>query len=467
MTNETQAHIIFRSIHGTFWLIVGRTASLVAGIAATVFIVRKLGPEQYGYIPLINSILGMAMIVADGGLGPSTAFYLARYRNRNAAVSRLLTKTVWLRLITLVPVCILFYALIPSAAVFFSVPIFAGCLPIFMAGLLMALALSRWTEKAYAGLGEAGRLGKFQTCFSLASPICQALLVSMGFGVLGVIAGQVAANGALVIVLLLAMLLKFRRAAVKDTECADVVSSLAVIRYAMPLMVIHGSLFVFTQSAVLVLKYYHSIQEVSYYGLIAQIAVLTQIPALSLASATAPMIATLNQEKPERASALLGLSLRSLVIAYAPLVAFTALAAPAIITHVFSVEFLSAVPILRIYAPYILFYALGGFASMSLDYEGKARLRMWLVAGGALANLAFCFLLIPRHGTMGAAVATLVSHLPLIVTYLLLLKRVYRISVRRLPRFGLSIALATAVSALLLHTMLAYSPDSLPSLILG
>jgi|GEM_PF-3883397 len=467
MAEEPQSHIIFKTIHGTFWLILGRGASMIAGIVATVFIVRKLGPEQYGYVPLINSMLGMAMILADGGLGPSTAFHLATCRNKESSASRLLARTLRLRLFTLIPICILFYALIPSVADLLHVPVLTGGLPLIVTGLLFVLSLSRWTGKAYEGLGEAGRLGQIRTFLSLASPISQVLLVSLGLGVLGVIGGQVFGNGIAIAILLLVLMRKFGRNREDFHECGETVSLFAVIRYALPLMVIHGSLFIFTQSAVLILKYYHPIQEVSYYGLAAQIVVLSQIPALSVASATAPQIATLNLDKQERASALLSLSLRSLVIVYAPLSAFIAVAAPAIIIHLFSVEFLPAAPILRAYAIYIFFSAMGGFASMSLDYAGKARLRMWIVGGGAISNLVFCFLLIPRFGSMGAVLAVQAAHIPLIVIYLILLKRHHRLSIRRLPRFSFIVFLATVVSGGLLHVILTHHHHSLPALISG
>ena len=48
-----------------------------------------------------------------------------------------------------------------------------------------------------------------------------------------------------------------------DNEADLPVSYLEIVRYALPLMAIHASFFVYMQSDILILKYFRDIEEVS------------------------------------------------------------------------------------------------------------------------------------------------------------------------------------------------------------
>jgi O-antigen/teichoic acid export membrane protein len=202
--------ILLKSIKGTVWLTASRLLSVVFGAIATVFIARWLGPNRYGYLPLVSSILGIAMIFGDAGLGPSTAYYLAQHQDNANDSGRIVFKAFRLRLLTLIPVCVIFVLLMPYISSFVRAPLLRGALMIFAGSLFFVQIMSRWTGKTYEGLGQVSRLGKTQMFISWVSPLSQVLFVALGFGVLGAIGGQVFGNGIVVAILIVWLLRNYK-----------------------------------------------------------------------------------------------------------------------------------------------------------------------------------------------------------------------------------------------------------------
>lgn len=444
--------LLIKSVKGTMWLTVSRLLSLAFGVISTVFIVRWLGPDEYGYLPLITSILGIAMIFGDAGLGPSTSYYLAQHQGNPQHCKVILFRALKLRILVLLPICLLFICMMPYVAVLLKAPLLKGKLTAIAGGLFLVQIMSRWVGKAYEGLGQVDQLGRFRVFTSWLSPLSQLLLVFLGFGVLGAIGGQVLGNAVVVAILLVLLLKQYTKNKVTDNPNLCPVSYSQIIRYALPLMIIHASFFVYMQSDILILKYFGSIENISYYGLIAQLVVLIQIPALSFGNSTAPLVVSVGKESFEKASTLVRQSLKYIVIFYAPVVLFLFILAEPIIT-VFSEDYLPSAKILRIYTPFIFFFAISGFVSFALDYSGKARRRMVFVSISAVINVGLNLWLIPRFGMTGAAWATQVTYVPLVTIYLYLITKHYKISLKGLTLFLLKLFCALGLSAILLTVL--------------
>jgi O-antigen/teichoic acid export membrane protein len=459
--------IIRQSIKGTIWLTASQLISIAIGAVSTVFIARYLGPDEYGYLPLIASIVGIAMIFGDAGLGPSTSYFLAHHQDNKEYSSGLLCKALKLRFLTILPLCVIFMYVMPQISGFLNAPLLKDKLAIAVAFLFFVEIMFRWTGKAYEGLGEAYRLGRSQVFLSWIGPLSKILLVALGFGVLGAICGQV--FGSVIIVTLLMLLLLRKHKLKKVTGNIDnlPVSYSQIIRYALPLMVIHAGFFVYMQSDILILKYFRNIEDVSYYGLIVQLAVLIQIPALSFGKSTAPLVASVRENPSEKTCTLVRQSLRYIVIVYAPIALFLYILSPTFITVIFSQKYLPSVPILRIYIPFIFCFAIAGFASLTLDYSGKARLRMIFVGISAIANVGLNLWLVPRFGMVGAAWATQVTYVPLVVIYVYLITKLYNISLKGSHIFLIKLSCALGLSGILLVLIQSITANRYITLIVG
>lgn len=442
--------LLIKSVKGMAWLTVSRLLSLAFGVISTIFIVRWLGPDEYGYLPLISSILGIAMIFGDAGLGPGTSYYLAQHQGNPQHCKGILFKALKLRILVLLPICLLFICMMPYAAFVLKAPLIKGGLIAIAGGLFFVQIMSRWLGKAYEGLGQADRLGRFKVFTSWLSPLSQLLLVFLGFGVPGAIGGQAFGNAVVVAILLILLLKQYTKNKVTNSRDNCPVSCAQIIRYALPLMIIHASFFIYMQSDILILNYFTSIENVSYYGLIAQLVVLIQIPALSFGNSTAPLVLSAGKESFDKASVLVRQSIKYIVIFYAPVVLFLFILAEPIITTVFSEDYLPSAGILRIYTPFIFCFAISGFVSLALDYSGKARTRMVFVSTSAIINVALNLWLIPKFGMVGAAWATQATYVPLVAIYLYLITTYYRISLKGAPVFLIKLFCCLVLSGALL-----------------
>jgi PST family polysaccharide transporter len=85
------------------------------------------------------------------------------------------------------------------------------------------------------------------------------------------------------------------------------------------------------------------------------------------------------------------------------------LCAPWIIRVLFGPSYAEAGPILAVYVWSLLFVFLGVARGQHLLNELLTHLPFWFSGFGLVVNLLACLLLIPRFGTMGAAVATVLS----------------------------------------------------------
>ncbi|MDE6264233.1 MAG: flippase [Paramuribaculum sp.] len=95
------------------------------------------------------------------------------------------------------------------------------------------------------------------------------------------------------------------------------------------------------------------------------------------------------------------------------------LAAP--ITLIFcGYEYVSAIPVLLLNAPVIIFVSLTNVMGIQILYPmDKIRLVIWSVTGGAIMNIVFNLILIPSYGATGAAIATLIAEFAVLIIQLI------------------------------------------------
>ena len=117
------SNISKRVFRGTFWLTSSRFFHLFLTCVTTVFIARWLGPDDYGYIPLVASIVSISMIFADAGIAPSTARFLAEIQEDRQGTWFALKRILKLRIFLVVPVCFGLYLSIYWLSIFLSAPV--------------------------------------------------------------------------------------------------------------------------------------------------------------------------------------------------------------------------------------------------------------------------------------------------------------------------------------------------------
>ena len=90
---------------------------------------------------------------------------------------------------------------------------------------------------------------------------------------------------------------------------------------------------------------------------------------------------------------------------------FVTLLSPQILQLLYGSAYISGSTCLKIIVWYTIFSYLGGIRSIWLICEKKNMFVFWLSMMGAITNVLFNFILIPRYGIEGAAVATLLTQM--------------------------------------------------------
>ena len=412
-------------LHGTFWLTLSKFFIFFFTSAATIFIARWLGPDNYGYIPLVTSIIGISIIFADAGVASSAARFLAEVPENHQKTRSLLTRTFKLHIFFMVPICLGLYLVTDWLSMFLDAPL----LPRFgwLISLLLALqTMQRWIAKVCEGTGNAHLLGKVSLLIDWTKPTLQIVLVLAGFGLLGVFVGQAVASSLIVGVFLLFLIKKFYSKESLHEKVEPIVSISNIIFYAFPLIATQAASFVYMQSDILMLKYFRSVQDVSYYGIAIKIVSLIRMPASALGASAAPLVMISQSDSIQRARDRVLKILKYLLVIFAFVSLVIFIYAKEIVLIPFSVRYLFSVKPLQIYSIFIFFSAISTFASLALDYSGLAKTRMFLVSASASLNVLLNMILIPKHGMIGAAWATQITYPPLVIAYIWLIAKHYQ-----------------------------------------
>jgi O-antigen/teichoic acid export membrane protein len=77
---------------------------------------------------------------------------------------------------------------------------------------------------------------------------------------------------------------------------------------------------------------------------------------------------------------------------------------------VFGAAYLPAVPVVQVFALYVVVHTINQITSDGLDYLGRARSRAIAKGVAAVSNVLLNLLLVPMVGVIGAAIATVITH---------------------------------------------------------
>lgn len=205
------------------------------------------------------------------------------------------------------------------------------------------------------------------------------------------------------------------------------------LKFAWPIMLSSVVALVATRSTILITQHYVTGAAVGLFALGSQIGSLVQMAAASLEKAWQPF---LYSRDPDSAR----VSLRNLLAIATPAYTLVALSlavfAPQIIALLSTHEYAGASVIAVITLFGALCFALSSIANGGLYYATKSGLSMLItvVAGGA--NIVLCWMLIPRFGIIGAAVATALAGLVSLTLVLAALQAACRIQYSRIHLFG-------------------------------
>lgn len=401
------------------WALPARLFAVGVKAIAIILLARLLGPEAFGVFVFVLSVVATFVLFADLGLSPATARLLAEMEEPSLVPVRKAAS-----ILTLIALGIAGAYLLVSdvmASITGAPQVHELRWPILL--LFFGQLSTRFCSKTYEGFRRIDVSSKIKIAFEWSSWGLALFLVLIGPRVAGSAVLGKALGSLLVATSLVLGIVHLSRKGLVSCRWGESVTRRRLARYAIPMALTAAGFYIYTHSDVLLVQYFLGSREVGIYGTAVRLLDMLHVPAAAVGSATAAFFVSRKRASLQDAQDLFHKTTRGLLAFFVPAAVGLALLADEILVLVFGGEYAAGGLVLTLYSPFLVLKALSGTYSLALDYLGYATHRAIASLSSALANLGLNVVLIPRFGIEGAAIATLVTYVPLMVWYVLLLQR--------------------------------------------
>lgn len=391
--------------------LVARAVYMASNAVLMLLLARfLLDPAAYGSLYWAIGILGVVQLVADVGLGKSASRYFAEYREADAGQIRHLVRAVLgFKLVLVGVVCAVLLYVHEDLAVLLGEP---DAAPFLAAGALYVAARSfqAFTQVSFQGFNQLVYSAAVQAIGSLGRLVFAVAFVLAGLGALGAFYGYVVGSALAAVFGLTAF---YFRCYVPFEPAAEREEGLVrrLLEYSVPLTATRGANVIDKRIDTVLVGVFLTPAAVAFYTLAKQISDFVLAPALSLGFTISPNFGEQKAaDELERTREIYETALTNAMIFYVPAAAGLAIVAEPFIRLVFGADYLGAVPVLQLFAAFVVLQAIVGVTTDGLDYLGRARARATAKGATALANFGLNVALIPAIGVVGAALATVITH---------------------------------------------------------
>ena len=420
----------------------------------TLYLLRALGPSEYGVFALAVSIGAMAGLLADFGIEHSAARFLAERRGDKAVVAELLRTALRLKVATTALVTGVLLAAAGPIAAAFDEPDLTWPLRV-MALSVLGESIFMLYVTAFIGLARIGvnlRLILFESSVETGASIA---LVALGAGAVGAASGRATGYllGTVAAVAVAAIL--YGRGAVRPLA-RDGGHTREIARYAAPLLVTTSIYTVFSRIDILLIGALLGATAVGVFSAPLLLSVPLRYVGQAVANSVAPR-QTRGGTEPGSVDAF-RTSLRWLVVYQAVIVAPLVVWAGPIVDLLFGGEYDESADVLRVLAVYIFLAGPSPLISTTVNYLGQAARRIPIVLLALGVNVAVDLVLIPRIGVVGAAVGSSAAYAIYVPAHLRICRRELGVPLRPL---ALTLARALVAATAMGLVLLAVGTESL------
>ena len=430
----------------TFAFAVQVTISVFSAIV-TLFLVRQLGPAGYGIFALAVAIGALCALLAELGLSPSTARFVAERRGERDAMAGVIAAALRLKLpLTAAVATLLFLASGPIASAYghesLTWPLRAIAIALFgqgIAALLGGTFVAQGRVALNLRLVFAG--GLVEVCTTIA-------LVLLGAGATGAAFGRAAGwtvAGAFAVLLAIR---SFGRRAL-GVRAADSARAREILRYAGLIAIVDAAVVLFDQIDAILIGAFLGAASVGVFQAPMRLTTFLLYPGYAVAAGVAPRLSHGVRHRPDATA--LRLAYRLIVLFQAALLAPVVVWATPITDLLFGDAFAESAEVLRWLAPFIFLSGLATLVSLGANYLGLARRRAPIAIAAVLVNIVLDLVLLPTIGVIGAAIATSTAYAIYVPAHVWLCWRALDLDLRDtiLPVLR-ALAAATAMGAVLL-----------------
>jgi O-antigen/teichoic acid export membrane protein len=370
--------------------------------ALTLFLVRALGPEGYGLYALALSIAALLILVSDLGISTAAARFVAERRGDRDAVGAIVADALRLKVVIALTVSTaLFIASGPVAEAYdqpaLDWPLRAIAVVLFAQSLLQLIG---GTFAAHGRMLANLKIGLSSSAVELGTVVP---IVLLGGGAAGAAFGRAAGWFVALAVGLVELARWYGRAALGLSH-RSAGTTRRIAGYAGALLLVEAAYALFDQIGTILIGGYIGASAVGVFQAPMRLVALLHLPALAVAVAVAPRLASHERLDPNVPA--FQFALRWLIVLQAATIAPLLVWAEPIVDVLLGAEYEESANLLRALTPYIFLTGLAPLLSLAANYLGRARSRVPFALGALLVCVVLDVVLIPRIGVIGAAIGS-------------------------------------------------------------
>lgn len=392
----------------------------------TIFLVRALGPEDYGVFALALTIAGLTVLVSNLGIAQATARFIAEARHDRAAVAEVLSDAFRLRLVVTALTCVVVAALAGPIAAAYDTPELVWPVRILVLTVLAESLFGFFAQVTEAErrisiyLRAVGVESTLETFFSIG-------LVLTGFGVSGALAGR---GGAYLFSVGYGFFLLARGGYGRPTLLGRSAGNIGrIARYGSALLFVDAAFVLFVSIDVLLIGTLLSVAAVGQFAAAAKMMGFLAYGGEAAASGVSPRL-TRDHEGPDVRA--LQRALRGLMMFQGVFIAPLIIWAAPLTRLVLGDKYPDSPDVIRAFAPYVFLLAVSPVLARSVNYLGEARRRVPIAVGALLVNLAFDLIMIPRIGIVAGAYGSDIAYIGYVAGHVWICNRLVGLDVGRL-----------------------------------
>ena len=399
-------------IKNTLWLTLSSFVGRILGAILAIYIVRFLGPTEYGKFAFALAFVSLFVSFLDFGISPIATREFAKDKKKEEYFDSLLSLKILLGFGTVALIIISSYFITADSKILDIIRIlalftFLSQLPEFVYSFLTAREKFEhisWLSIVQVILTVA--IGLFVAIkFPSAKNISYAYLFSSFLALFPVF-----------------IFFHLKVFPLKLSFNVNVWKKFLMLSWPLALISIFTLIYGYIDS--IIMGFLGKVTEVGYYSAASKVALFITTPAGLITSSFYPVLSRLNGSSPESFKKASNSQTLFIIFLILPIVLLSIIFAPQIINFFYGVE--NYTP--SIFAFQILTLAIGVSAvyrsfNMTLIVANEQKKVLFITILGAIANTILNLILIPRFSFYGAAFASLSTHLLLFVLYLFLAKK--------------------------------------------
>lgn len=428
---------------------------LTNGLLVVLLAGTLLGPDEYGLLFLVISIIGVAQLFADLGIARSAARYVSEYKETDASqVPHIVASSLRYRLALVAAVCVSLLLGRELLAGFLDEPAL-GFLLVLGTAFLAFQSIKVYHVTLFQGFNRVEYSAVVSIVDNLGRIILVVAFVTLGWGVAGALFGYVVGSILAAAVGLAILYVRFYRP-LDRADRPDAGLRRQILEYSIPLTASRSANVIDRRVDIVLVGFFLNPAAVGFYTLGKQISEFVEAPAGSVGFALSPVY---GEEKAkgatDRAARLYELSVRYILLLYVPAVVGLIIVAEPAILLVFGDAYAPAIPVLQLLSLFVLFKAINSVTTQALDYLGRARHRAIVKGVTSAANFVLNLILIPTMGVTGAALATVVTFGAYALANVVIMHRELAVGWLRIGRVAVA---ATAISLVMGAMVIFLSP---------